>query len=371
MKKIISIIVCVVFTLEASGCFSYKDINKMLFVMCVIVDVDKDNRPVIYLEAFKPFRSSAQGSEKGQRVLLKGTGKSAYEALRDIHLATSYKLNYTQNKVLMFTTKAAKIGVDNWIDIFDRHQEFVIRPYFAITDESPMAMLKLIIAEQEYLGILIKDVIDNEGASTRAVRIALNEYLSRRLIGSETCVATLVGIKKDQPEQRPEISGGAILRDDKLIDTMPRSDGQGYNFLMNTLKTGSLEVSNPEAENNFISLNILRNYTKTDIEYNGTVIKLKKTINVKANIQEIEKRATLNETTRRKLEEKSKENILKACNRVFEKYKEMNLDIFQVTDLMERKYPKVKIDNPLKITQLEIKINENIEGSPDTQDFWE
>jgi len=368
MKKIVSLII--IMSLFFSGCFSYSDINKILFVTSVIIDIDKDKRPIIYVEAFKPFRSSSSGSEKGQRILIQGTGKTAYEALRDINLATSYKLNYTQNKIVMFTIRAAKEGIDNWIDIFDRNQEFVIRPYLVMTEESPENLLNLGVSEQEYLGILLKDLISNEGASTRSVRLSLNDYLNLRLIGSKTEVVTLIGIKKDQLDQRMEILGGAIIKNDKFETVLPRVDGEGYNFLMNTLKTGSLEVSNPNNKDKFISLNILKNNTKTYIEYDGKRVKLIKDIEVKTNIEEIQKNAFLNDKTIIELKKKSEDNIKKACMRVFKKYKDENLDIFQVQEMFERKYPKVKIDNVIGITELEIIVNENLEGSPDTQDFW-
>lgn len=366
-RAIISLVILSSFLL--GGCFSYKDINKLIFITAVIVDIDKDNRPVIYIEGFKPYRSTVQGSEKGQRVLVRGSGKTAYEALRDINLSTSFRLNYTQYKALVFTKKAAMYGIDNWLDIFERDQEFVIRPYLLVTDESPEALLNVKIATVDYLGILLKDLIDNEGASTRSVRLALNEYLNRRLIGSQTEVVTLIGIKKNQPEERVEILGGAVLKDDKMMGILERPDGQGYNFLMNTLKTGSLEISNPEQNDQFVSLNVLRNYTKTDIFYDGTTIKLKKKIYIDTNIEEIEKQARLTDDVIKRIESKSEDNIKRACERVFQKYKEQELDIFRVKEALERKYPKAKIEEPLKITELEVEVIENLEGSPDTQDF--
>jgi Ger(x)C family germination protein len=375
-KKKINKLICLILLIHVSslllsGCFSYIDINKLIFATSIIVDIDKDDRPIIYLEGFKPYRSTAQGSEKGQRVLVKGTGKTAYEALRDVNLATSFKINFTQYKALIFTKRAAQCGIDYYIDLFHRDQEFVIRPYIVVTDESPEDLLNTKIAASDYLGIALKDLIDNEGASTRSVRLALNEYLNRRLIGSETAVVTLVGIKKNQPEERVEIEGGAIFKDDKMMGILERSDGQGYNFLMNTLKTGSLEISNPDKDNQFISLNVLSNRTKTDISYNGTTVKLKKRIFVKTTIEEIQKQGRLTDDVVKKIEEKSEDNIKEACERVFEKYKEQDLDIFRIKETLERKYPKVNIDNPLKITELEVEVVEDLEGSSDTQDFWD
>jgi spore germination protein KC len=372
MKKVVSLLlICIFSSVSLCGCFSYNDINRLLFATAVIVDIDKDNRPIIYIEALKPFRSASASSEQGQRLILKGTGKTVYEAMRDIHLSTSFKLNYTQNKVIMFTGRASEHGIDNWLDIFERDQEFVIRPYMTVTNENPEDLLNLESIKDDYLGIFIKRLIDNEGASTRSVRLAINEYLNRRLIGSETCVVTTIGLKKNSPEPIIEIAGGAILQDDRLKAILPRADGQGYNFLMNTLKTGSLEISNPEHDDSFVSLNILRTRTITDLTYDGKVINLKKTILVKTNIEEIEKDLSLNNQYLAKVKETSEDNIKRACMRVFEEYKEDNLDIFEVKETLERKYPKVKLEDPLKITELQVIVNENIEGSPDTQDFWD
>jgi len=181
----------------------------------------------------------------------------------------------------------------------------------------------------------------------------------------------MIGTKKNIPEESVEIEGGAILKEDKMMDILPRSDGQGYNFLMNTLKTGSLEVSNPDHPDQFISLNILRSNTKTEIKYNGKEVKVVKTINVKTNITEIEKSGNIDDEFLIKLNAKSVDNIERACKRVFEKYKEENLDIFELQEQFKRRYPKEKVDNVLKIAELEVVVNENIEGSPDTQDFWD
>lgn len=370
MKKLIISLFLTLTTL-LQGCFSYKDINKLLFVTAVVVDIDKDKKPVIYAEAFKPFRSTTAASEKGQRIIFKGTGKTLYEALRDIHLSSSYKLNYTQYKAVVFTERAAAYGIDKWIDIFDRDQDFIVRPYIAITNESAEDLLNVKMKEEEYLGILLKELIDNEGASVRSVRLSLNEYLTKRLMGKETDVITWIGIKKQQPQDRIEIKGGGIVKDDKLVEFLPRDDGEGFNLLMNTLKTGSLEVTNPQKTDEFISLNILKNKTKTSLTYDGTTVHLRKTINVKVNIEEIDKEGTITTETLNKLKMNSEYNIKRACMRVFEDYKEKDLDIFDIQQDFERRYPRIKLNNVLKITELEVIVDENIEGSPDVQDFWD
>jgi spore germination protein KC len=366
MKKIFLVTIIIITSLFY-GCQSYKDVNKLLFVTTVIIDIDKYNMPVIYLEAFKPTRTTQSGSEKGERLLFKGSGKTAFEALNDINLSSSLKLNYTQNKVIMYTEGAAKYGIDNFIDIVDREQQFLVRPYIAVLLTSPEKILGAKIKSEEYIGIYINDLIDNEGASPRAVKLPINDYLNKRLTGSRTSIVTAIDIKKDQLEDIIEIAGGVIVKNDKMVDFMPKQEGLGYNFLMNNLNAGSLEITNPDNPDKFVTLRILKSRTKTDLTYDGEVINIKKRIKLKTSIGEVQKTIRFNDEVLEKIKNKSKSNIDKACKQIFNKYKEEGLDIFEIQEDFERKYPNIKLDNILKRAEINIEINEIIEGSPDIQ----
>lgn len=368
MKKILLVPVLIA-VLFLNGCQSYNDVNKLLFVTTVIIDVDNNNRPIIYLEAFKPTRTTQSGSEKGERLLFKGSGKTIFEALKDANLASSRKFNYTQNKVLLFTEGAAKYGIDNFIDIVDREQEFLVRPYIAVLLTSPERILGAKIKSEEYIGIYINDLIDNEGASSRAVKLPINDYLNKRLFGSKTEIITAIDLKKDQLEDIIEIEGGAIIQNDKMVNFIPREEGLGYNFLMNNLNTGSLEITNPDNINKFVTLRIIKSRTKTYMTYDGETIHIKKKIRLKTSIADVQKSINFNDDQLDKIINKSKSNIEDACNRIFNKYKEEGLDIFDIQEEFERKYPKAKVGNILKVSEINIEINETIEGSPDKQGF--
>lgn len=366
MKKLILLLfLCLTFFLN--GCRGYDDVNKLLFVTTVIIDVDKNYMPVIYLEAFKPTRTTQGGSEKGERLLFKGTGKTVFEALNDINLSSSLKLNYTQNKVIMFTECAAKYGIDNFIDIVDRDQQFLVRPYIAVLTTSPDKILGAKIKSEEYIGIYIHDLIENVGASPRAIKLPVNDYLNKRLMGSRTGIVTAVDLKKDQLEDIIEIEGGVIIKDDKMVDFMPKSLGLGYNFLKYNLNSGSLEITNPDNPDRFVTLRILNSKTKTNLTYDGEIIHLDKRIKLKTAIASVQKNISFNDDELEKIKNKSKSNIEEACKGLFNKYKEENLDIFDVQEEFERKYPKVKLENVLKITELNLQVDETIEGSPDIQ----
>ncbi len=118
----------------------------------LIIDVDDNGNPILYAEAFKGVRGQPEGMD--ERILFKGKGKTMFEAVRDMNATSSYKLNYTQNKVIIFTQKAAEFGLDNFIDFLDRDQELLIRPYIAVYTGDPEKLMKLKIIQEKYIGLL-------------------------------------------------------------------------------------------------------------------------------------------------------------------------------------------------------------------------
>ncbi|MEW9096374.1 MAG: Ger(x)C family spore germination protein [Clostridiaceae bacterium] len=368
MKKIlVSLILCMCFLLN--GCFNYTDINRVLFSTSIIIDIDEDNNPIVYVETFKPYRSARSGSEKGERIIYKGNGKTIFEAIRTIALSTSYKINGTQNKALIFTERAAAYGIDDFIDMV-RDQEFTLRQYVAVYRGDVQRLLSAHIKSEEYIGLFITDLIDNIGTSSRAIKLTINDYLNERAKPGHTSVITLLEMSKDQLEELLTINGGAIMKDDKLVTEMPLHQSQGYNFLINRVKTGTLEVPYSDGENKYVTLEIRNSRTKTNMEYDGENLKLIKTIKVRTNLAETQAKLNFTPENLEKISTGAEDNIIRATKDVFETYKNNNLDIFNLERDFKIRYPHANSENILEKTTLELNVKVIIEGSSTSQGFY-
>lgn len=369
MKKI-SVFLCIIISSTfMSGCFNYRDINKVLFVTAVLLDIDKDNNIIFYTEVFKPNRSSKSGEMSDERLIYRGVGKSAFEAVRDITLGSSYRLNYTQNKAIIFTEKAAEFGLDNFIDFFDRDQELIIRPYICIYIGDPEKLLKTHFKEEKYMGIFITKMIENVAASSRSFRLSLHEFYNQRLIGDKTNVITTITIRTNPFGEHIEVSGGAVVKEDKMIDIIEKEEGQGFNFLVDNIDSGTLEVANPFDDRKFVTLEIIKSKTKTDIKYDGKEIELIKNIKVNTAIAEVQKEFFIEEESIKKVEKRAEKNIKKYTNELFDEYKDKGIDIFDIQEEVFRKYPDEEIKNVMKITKLTLNVDVKIKFSNDTKDF--
>ena len=332
-----------------NGCYGYKDINDVAFVTAVIFDIDKTNNPVIYLEIFKPAKTSAKSSEKAERIVLKGTGKTAYEALNDVNLASSYKIDYTQNKAIIYTKRAAQYGIGSFFDIFRRSTQFITRPYMAVYDGDVERLSQGNFEEEQFVGLFLWDLIRNTGASSRTVQSSLNKFLSLRVSPEKTDVLTVIKISNEEPNPTLVLEGGAIIKHDKLKDMVQKTEGEAYNFLTNQVQYGSMEVNDPNNKNKFVSLRIEKAKTDTEVNYNGKNIIFKKKITVNASIVETQNYINLTPKELKKIKYGAEKNLITSCTNVFNKYKKENLDIFMLGDSIANKYGDQAIKDENKI----------------------
>lgn len=367
MKKILLLLLLTV-SLTFEGCFNYRDLDKALYVTSVIVDTSDENTVEVYAEAFRPFRSNASASGKGERIIFKGKGKTIFEAIRDMNLTSSYKLNYTQNKIIIYTKRAAEKGMDITINFFDRDQEFIFRNYIVVLLGDPKQLLNLDIKEEEYLGVFVYNLIDNLGASSRAVKLSMNDFIVKSYQKVDT-VITAISVRSDVSDKKVEINRGAVISNYKLIDIMTKMEGEGYNFLIDNIKTGTLEVPNPDAPNNFSTLEILNSSTTTKLYKDGDKYILKKKIKVKTSIAGAQIGLSFDKKTIKKIEQTAEVNITKACNLVYNDYKKKNVDIFAIGLSYERLFNKPEPKNIISNTDLEMDVKVDIEGSSNIKNF--
>lgn len=354
-----------------SGCFNYNDIDKVTFATSIIVDTNSNKNAIIYVEAFKSEKSGGTSSGTGKKITFKSSGKTLFEALRNMNMSAGNKINFSQVKIIIFTQKAAESGLYDFVDFFGRDQEFMIRSNIAILRGDPEKFIKLNLNENKYIGLFIYDLIHNIPASSRAVITTLNDFLNKIYTKQSTAVITMLEQKKDQPEPKIEVINGAVIKKGKMVDIIDGQYGEEYNFLIDNIKGGSLEVTNPCSTNNFITLEIIKSKTKTKTYYENNRIFVKKIITVKTTIAGAQNCIDLNDTAREKIEQYAQKNIANACNRIFKTYKSKNLDIFNIDEDFERKYPKINMENPIKKSTLQVDVDVNLEGSSTKTNFRE
>ena len=363
MKKLTKILIVLIIPLILTGCFNYKDINKVTFATSVIFDSDEFGNSVVYLDCIKPYRSTNDSSDKGRRIIYKGVGKTALEALRDVALVSSFKLNYSQSRAYIFTEKAAREGIKNYLDLINNNQQFQIKPSMFVYYGDIEELLDITSGDEEYLGLYLNDLSNKNKYNPRAMSENVNKYLNDSLMSSNTNILGAIQIREDALDKKVEISGGAIMKNNVLVKRIEATDSLSYNFLINNVKGGTLEMANPQSPGEFITLEILESNTVSDIEFDGENINLIKNIDMRVSIGEAQGKLLVNNDLLDYIKATKEEEVKRYLNDVFEKYKMENLDILDIERLIEIKFPNETIENPVERTNLKLNVNLVIDGT--------
>jgi len=370
IKKIILLIIILFTSLCTSSCFDFKDINRTVFVTAILVDIDNFNNPILYVETFISSRGDVLEVGKETKNISVSRASSLFDAKRNLTLTSKYTFDYTQCRAVIFTTKAASFGLDNFLDFFDRGQEIPQRFYVFITPATPDKLLGLKMDEGIYVGIFLSELAQESRLSSQGTTLRIDEFFNNRYTGSKVNLVNIVDLQKDQVTPRLSITNLAVLKDDVLVSTLTDRETRAYNLLNNTYKFGIIYATNPEHRDKQTVLDILKSRTKTQLYFDGHNLQLKKKINEAAIFGYTEKSIKINNPEEKNfLQEDAENNTKTICQDLFDKYKKKNIDIFNIQREFEMKYPKTKIDNCIQITDLDLEVNINIKGSTNTTDF--
>lgn len=346
-----------------TGCFDYHDINKVTFPTSIIFDVDDLGQEIVYLDCIKPYRSTNDSSDKGRRIIYKGVGKTALEALNDINRASSFKLDYTQTRAYIFTEKASRKGIKKFLDLINNNSEFSMKPSAFVYYGDVEELLKTVSTDEEYLGLFLNDLVGKEKYNPRAVKSNINYYLSNILMGSNTALLTSISLEDNAIDKKIQIQGSSIFKDNVLVEKIDIENSLIYNIMMGNAKSGTLEISNPESKENFITLQILDSSMKDKLEFQDGKYKLIKDVNVEVSVSEIQGELIVDANGLDYIKVNEEAYISGYAEYLFNKYKKQNLDIFDIDRLVEMYYPNENIDNPLSVTEVEVNTKLIIKGT--------
>ena len=362
-RKIADIIVLLFIIINLTACYNYREINKMTFATSVIFDKDEHNEVVLYIDCVRPYRDANNSSDKGRRVMYKGRGKTSLEAIRDVNVSSNNILNFSQVRAYIFTEETARDGVKNYIDLINNDQQFSFKPYMFIYSGDVKELLDVVNNDDEYLGLYLDELIQKNNKNGKVVHSNVNDYITNTLTGSKNSFMSVIELKDNEIENRIELSGGAIMHNNKMIGKLKADDVLIYNILMRNVREGTFEVPNPYDTGKFITLDILDETNNTDIIMEDNKIVLTKNIDIKVTIGEIQGTLQVEQGVLdiRKTEQEAK--VKRYEEELFEEYKKKGIDILGVNRLLEERYPYSYDENFLENTVLNSNINIDIDGS--------
>lgn len=356
MKKFVLIIITLFILLISSGCYNYKEINDMAIVSSI--GIDKDNKNDKYIVSAQIMNSKeSEDSEDSQITVYTKEGDTVHEALRNITLKSPRKLYGNHLSKIVLSEEVAKEGIDNILDIFNRITE--VRNEFIITivkEDKASDVLKVLTTTEsipaEYVKLSLK-IADKTSGLTYATK--LDEFISLYLKkGIDPVVPVLKIDKKEKkgttinnitttnPISKIVIEDLAVTNKGKLETYLKNEEIIGYNFLRNQIQKMIIPVKCDD-ENNYASILILKNKTKSNTAKKDNKYIINFNINSEAIITEYNcKKDLTDEKVIKKLEKDTEKKIKRYIKKSLNKQKETKGKFLGLERIIYLDYPKYK-----------------------------
>lgn len=356
MKKFVLIVITLFILLISSGCYNYKEINDMAIVSSI--GIDKDNKNDKYIVSAQIMNSKeSEDSEDSQITVYTKEGDTVHEALRNITLKSPRKLYGNHLSKIVLSEEVAKEGIDNILDIFNRITE--VRNEFIITivkEDKASDVLKVLTTTEsipaEYVKLSLK-IADKTSGLTYATK--LDEFISLYLKkGIDPVVPVLKIDKKEKkgttinnitttnPISKIVIEDLAVTNKGKLETYLKNEEVIGYNFLRNQIQKMIIPVKCDD-ENNYASILILKNKTKSNTVKKDNEYIINFNINSEAIITEYNcKKDLTDEKVIKKLEKDTEKKIKRYIKKSLNKQKETKGKFLGLERIIYLDYPKYK-----------------------------
>ncbi len=356
MKKFVLIIITLFILLISSGCYNYKEINDMAIVSSI--GIDKDNKNDKYIVSAQIMNSKeSEDSEDSQITVYTKEGDTVHEALRNITLKSPRKLYGNHLSKIVLSEEVAKEGIDNILDTFNRVTE--VRNEFVITivkEDKASDVLKVLTTTEsipaEYVKLSLK-IADKTSGLTYATK--LDEFISLYLKKGIDPVVPVLKIEKKEkkgttinnitttnPISKIVIEDLAVTNKGKLETYLKNEEVIGYNFLRNQIQKMIIPVKCDD-ENNYASISILKNKTKSNTEKKDNKYIINFNINSEAIITEYNCRKDLtDEKVIKELEKDTEKKIKRYIKKSLNKQKETKGKFLGLERIIYLDYPKYK-----------------------------
>lgn len=355
MKKILLTFFTLLIIFLLTGCYNYKEINQMAIISSI--GIDKDETKNEYIVSAQVMNSKeSEESQDSQITVYSRKGKTIHEALRDLTLKSPRRLYGNHLSKIVLSEEVASEGIQNILDIFNRVTE--VRNEFVITivkDAKASDVLKVLTSTEtipaEYVKLSLKSADTNSGLTYTT---KLDEFVSLYLKkGIDPTVPVLKIDKKSKkgktvdnitttdPISKIVIDSLAVTNEGKFETFLKKDEIIGYNYLRNQIQKMVIPVKCDD--NNYASISIQSNKTKSKIKKENNKYTVTFYINVNAIITEYNCSKDLTKPkTLENLEKRSEKKIKSYIKKAVDKQKNTKGKFLGIERLIYLDYPKYK-----------------------------
>jgi spore germination protein KC len=327
-----------------TGCWNYREIDKLAIVAGVAIDKGTDERYRITVEIVE-FIGQRESMVTSKTMAIEG--KTIFDASRNGIAFFGKRLYWSHAKILVISEEVARGGIVKILDWFNRDSETRADIHIVISRHVPARdILESTPIGSEIKSYELREIIDNQKSLSKAPQIEIWELINSLAGKGISSIAPIIELKPINGIFVPRIMGTAVFKKDKYIGYLGAEQTKDMLFAQNKIKGGALvQVENESQGEIPITLEIFESKTKVEPIVRGDNIQFNINIYTEVALDELGGTKNYIEDVNRKELEKSIERAMES--RIMRLINEMKnqhgVDIFGFGEnLRENKYKEWK-----------------------------
>jgi spore germination protein KC len=248
-KKAIILIFILIPMLLQTGCWNGREINELAFVLSMGLDktdigfkiTAQFAKPEIYSKS-----PSGSGTTNGKSFgLLTSTGKTIFDAIRNMASVSSRRVFWSHIKVIIISEQLAKESTLEIFDFFSRNPELRLRTLVAVTPGKASDLFNIVPTMEKDLAIYLEKVIQNKNLTGKSYDIMLKDFVEDYLDPNVGPVTSRIVIDKTGKEQLLKTSGAYFFDSNQLAGSLNEEETRGLLWIKNEMDTGIMVVKCP------------------------------------------------------------------------------------------------------------------------------
>jgi Ger(x)C family germination protein len=263
MVRSLIMLVAMIGLLQVAGCSNGKQLNRISFITAIGIDKADSGIKVHALIAVPgkfTALSPGGGGSTGQtpNYILSETGTNVEEALFKMKRKSSRGLSLGHTRLIFFSDELAEEGIEPYLDLFMRKEEFQINSWVAVTKGSTKDVLQVKPEIPQSVADYFVDVFSSEGSdSMEILPIYLYQFYSFLHEPGKSPYAMM--ISKQKTGNKLQLTGLGLFRNDKMVGTLTPKETK-YLQMINDKPLKSLTLTLMQK-----SYTVLGYNTKTEI----------------------------------------------------------------------------------------------------------
>lgn len=369
MKKILILIITLI---TLTGCWNNSPLQDRVIVLGIGIDKIDDTHIKLCIQVSKSLSGNNENSKNTSNsvTVLCDSGETIFEAIRNLVKESNRKPYYGHIQLFVIGENIARDNINNIVDFFERDHESRLDSYVVVTKGvTAEEVLRATSTLDDIPVSHIRDIIDNHTASGKIRKTTFFELLREINYPEYNCslgvISRRAAYKKAENISQLEIQGTAVFKSVKLAGFLNGIETRGFSFINDEIESCILKVPNPQDKDEKISIEVIRNKTKINVNIENNIPTF--TINIESQGTIGGQIGKGNLITRNNIEtiEKATEEVLnnEVSKALYKIQKEYKSDIIGFAEITNKKYPNYWKENEDNWNQIfvkapiEIKIN--------------